>query len=81
MRRHSWSSTGRKADSPDDIAQFADSAFDVEVCRHCRTERVADRGYRSLFLYRGGEAIAGRRSIPPDRWCGYTVIPKCVERP
>jgi hypothetical protein len=79
MRRHSWSDTGRRPE----VAGYpngTDPESTIDSCDHCGTERVRERGSKTLYLYRGGKAVAGRGTIPKDGWSGYTVIPKCVER-
>lgn len=78
MRRHSWMPTGRTADASD--LAVGPSAL-IDECRYCQTERVPDRDYRSLFLYRGGRAtVAGSDRPMRAEWMGYTVVPQCMDR-
>lgn len=79
MRRHSWKNTGVHPEVkmyPDGT----DPAFTIDRCDHCKTERVPERGSKTLYLYRGGKAVAGRAVVPADGWHGYTIIPQCVGR-
>jgi hypothetical protein len=68
MKRHSWESTESQR------------GFDaIERCAHCGTERVGDTGSKTLYVYRGGQATMGPKTVP-DRWTGYIGVPQCVER-
>lgn len=79
MHRHHWKQTGITPEQGN--LGSADPTSPIERCIHCGTERVRDRGTKTLYVYRGGKAkIGGGMSVPEGRWTGYTVTPTCVER-
>lgn len=72
MRRHSWVP-----------AVLPDITGDASRCRHCLTERCRDESTKSLYAFRGGNALQpNRKPLPPDQWSFFVsgVIPECVER-
>lgn len=77
MRRHSWKDSGVTVGSN---VHGAHPDRSIERCAWCATERVPDLGAKTLYLYRGGRAEVNNKPVPPDRWSGYIVIPRCVER-
>ena len=79
MRRHSWKDTGARVEAKE-YPDGTDPGGVIERCAHCDTERTREHGSRTLYLYRGGKATAGRGVVSADGWSGYTVIPQCVER-